>query len=145
VTVGEQVVERIEGAGGVLGLNGDRIRCRLPEEAAHLLGELRTYRNEVLVLLRRREETPSMPPGVRLIQWQLRKPPVAIETCAVVTDPALFASTTLEQLRLALTSPKRWVGWSVPQLIDRLAQVGVIVARESGCSVPTPYGMEGQR
>jgi len=73
-----------------------------------------------------------VPPGVRLIEWKLKEPPVAVETCAVVTDTALFARTTLEQLRTALAQPKRWIGWSVPQLIDRLAQVGVIVALESG-------------
>lgn len=56
---------------------------------------------------------------------------MAIESCAVVTDTALFARTTLEQLRAALAQPKRWVGWSVPQLVDRLAQVGVLVTVES--------------
>jgi hypothetical protein len=71
---------------------------------------------------------PAMPPGVGLIKWKLKEPPVAIETCAVVIAPALFAKATLDQLRVALESPKRWVGWSVPQLIDRLAQVGVQVA-----------------
>jgi hypothetical protein len=55
----------------------------------------------------------------------------AIETCAVVTDSGLFARTTLEQLRIALAEPKRWVGWSVPQLMDRLAEVGVRVPMES--------------
>ena len=71
-----------------------------------------------------------MPPGVRLVKWKLKEPPVAIETCTVVTEPALFASTTLEQLRIVLPNPKRWVGWGVFQLIERLAQVGVAVALE---------------
>jgi len=72
-----------------------------------------------------------MPTGVRLINWNLKEPPIAIDICSVVTDPPLFARSTLEQLGAALAEPKRWVGWSVPQLIDRLAQVGVIVALES--------------
>lgn len=72
----------------------------------------------------------AMPPGVRLIEWELREPPIAVETCAVVTDPGLFALMTLEQLRIAIAEPKRWVGWSIPQLIGRLAQVGVHVALE---------------
>ena len=38
-------------------------------------------------------------------------------------DPSLFARTTIEQLRAALANPKRWVGWSVRQLLDRLHQV----------------------
>ena len=73
----------------------------------------------------------SVPRGVHLVRWDLREPPVAIDTCSVVTDSGLFARTTLEQLRAALANPKRWVGWSVPQLIDRLAQVGVTVALET--------------
>jgi hypothetical protein len=72
-----------------------------------------------------------MPAGVRLVHWNLKEPPVAIDTCSVVIDPALFARSTLEQLRVALAQPKRWVGWSIPQLIDRLAQVGVTVTLES--------------
>ena len=72
----------------------------------------------------------AMPPGVRLVNWKLKEPPVAIETCAVVTDSGLFARTTLEQLGMALANPRRWEGWSVPQLLDRLAQVGVMVTLE---------------
>jgi hypothetical protein len=68
---------------------------------------------------------------VRLITWNLKEPPIAIETCAVVLDPALFAKSTLEQLRIVLENPKRWVGWTVPQLLDRLAQVGVEVSVEA--------------
>lgn len=127
MNVAEGVVERIEGMGGVLAVNGERIRARLPDDAAHLLEELRAHKDEVLSLLRRRKEIPPVPPGVRLILWSLRNPPIAIESCAVVTDTTLFARTTLEQLRVALENPKRWVGWSVPQLVERLAQVGVVV------------------
>ncbi len=67
---------------------------------------------------------------MRLIKWKLKEPPVAIDSYAFVTDSDLFARTTLEQLRAALSEPKRWVGWTVPQLIDRLAQIGVSVAVE---------------
>jgi hypothetical protein len=72
----------------------------------------------------------EIPPGVQLLNWNLRLPPVAIDTCSVVIDPALFARSTLEQLRTALENPKGWVGWTIPQLIDRLAQVGVVVILE---------------
>jgi hypothetical protein len=67
-------------------------------------------------------------------KWNLKEPPVAIESCAVVIEPALFARTTLEQLSIALQNPKRWIGWSVSQLVERLAQVGVAVALENGNS-----------
>ena len=83
-----------------------------------------------------------MPPGTRLVEWILKKPPVAIEACAIVTDTALFANTTVAQLGEALANPRRWVGWSVPQLIDRLGQVGVIVALERGSHSPVHHRME---
>ena len=74
---------------------------------------------------------PTVRPCVRVVEWSLKEPPIAIETCAVVTDPALFAGSTLRQLQTALENPKTWMGWSVSQLIDRLAQVGVQVVVES--------------
>ena len=134
MTPAEQVIERIEATGGVLAVYGERIRCRLPEDATHLLEELRERRDEVLAVLQQRDAVPRIPHGVRLLEWNLKKPPIGIETCAVVTDPALFARATLEQLRIALAEPKRWVGWSVPQLVQRLAQVGVTVALEQSKS-----------
>jgi hypothetical protein len=129
-----ETVSRLELVGGTLTLDGNRIRYSVPSEdseARALLAELRKHREEVRTFLQARAVIPTMPPGVRLIAWELKEPPVAIETCAVVIDPALFARTTLEQLRTALAQPGRWVGWSVPQLIDRLAQVGVSVALDS--------------
>ena len=129
-----EIVSRLEVGGGKLMLDGGRIRYSIPSgdtEAQTLLGELRKRRSEVVELLRVRATIPATPRGVRLVEWKLKDPPVAIEICAVVTDPARFAHTTLQQLWTALSQPKRWVGWSVPQLIDRLAQVGVTVALES--------------
>jgi hypothetical protein len=93
---------------------------------------LRSHKNEVSVFLRERETVPTMPPGVHLVSWELKEPPVVLEMCSVVTNTALFAKTTLEQLRTALANPRRWVGWSVPQLVDRLAQVGVQVKLDGG-------------
>jgi hypothetical protein len=107
----------------------------LPEEASPMLEELRARREEILLLLRQRGGAPSMPRGVQLIQWNLKDPPILIESSAVVTDPALFARATLEQLRSAIENRKRWVGWSVPQLVERLAQVGVSVALEREANI----------
>jgi hypothetical protein len=100
-----------------------------------LLKDLRMSRAEVLLLLRARCAAPAMPEGLTLFQWKLLDPPILIESSSVVTDPALFARTTLEQLRIALENPKRWVGWSVPQLIERLSMVGVSVVRENELNI----------
>lgn len=123
-----ELIERIEGIGGVLALrsDGQRIVYDVPAEAVPLLEELRANKDAVLRLLRERQEAPAMPPGIRLIGWQLKQPPIAIETCSVVMNPHVFAVVTLNQLDYALTT-KRWTGWSIPQLVDRLKQVGVQV------------------
>jgi hypothetical protein len=130
VTRAEQVIECIEAVGGALAIRGERIRCRLPQDATYLVEELRECRSEVLSALLRRETIQPVAPGVRLVKWNLKEPPIAIETCAIVTEPGLFARTTIEQLRIALENPERSVGWSIPQLVDRLEQVGVKVALE---------------
>ena len=119
-------VSFIEAAGAALRFDGRQVRVWYPNEEcrrelAEQVGALRARKREVAAFLRTRDIVPGMPQGVRLINWTLKEPPVAIDTCSVVTDPALFACSTLEQLQTALAQPKRWVGWTVPQLIDRLA------------------------
>lgn len=104
------------------------------EELAEQVAFLRAHREQVTAFLRERGVIPPMPPGVRLISWNLKHPPIAIEYHAVVTDPAKFARATLDELRERLANPKRKYGWSVPELIDRLAQVGVSVVLESAGS-----------
>lgn len=129
-----ELISRIETGGGELALLGDRVRVKYPfhckEALSPLLDRLREKREELAILLRARITIGAIPRGVRLVNLNLMQPPVAIETCAVVMEPALFARTTLEQLRIALTEQKRWVGWTIPQLVDRLHQVGVDVALE---------------
>jgi hypothetical protein len=126
-----EIVSRLEATGGKLTLDGERIRYSIPSgdaEARGLLAELRERKPEVTGLLRVRA---AMHPSVRLVAWNLKDPPIVIEYHAVVVDPAKFVRATLGELSERLTNPKRKYGWSVPQLIDRLAQVGVIVALES--------------
>jgi hypothetical protein len=128
VTTAENVIERIEVAGGMLVLNGDRIRCRVPEEVAHLVEDVRVHKGEILAVLKKREETPAMPPGVRLLRWQLKPAPVILTHFAVVTNVRRFISMTLLELKAAL-SGKRWLAGhrTARELVDRLEQCGVIV------------------
>ena len=129
------ILAEIEAAGAVLRLDGDKVRICYQDELqreqlAQHVGFLRARRDEVAEWLRARTAIPPMPPGVRLLSWNLKQAPVAIDTCSVVTEPAMFARSTLEQLRVSLAEPKRWVGWTVSQLVDRLQQVGVVVELE---------------
>jgi hypothetical protein len=86
-------------------------------------------------------ERHAVPSGIRLVSWNLMRPPIAIESYSVVVEPDLFARTTLEQLRIALAEPRRWVGWTVLQLIERLVQVGVTVTVDTRDS-PEPAERE---
>jgi hypothetical protein len=130
-----EVLGEVEAAGIALRLDGEKVRIWFPnttyrEQLAQQVAFLRSHREEVSEFLRTRHSIPAMPICVRLVAWNLKQPPVAIETCAVVIDSGLFARRTLEQLRIALTQPKRRLGWTIPQLLERLAQVGVIVSLE---------------
>ncbi len=129
-------VGQIEAAGAEFRLYGEKVRIWYPDEdrreelAAHV-NFLRERRSQVTAFLRTRTVVPPMPPGVRLVAWNLKEPPIAIEYHTVVIDPAKFARATLGELSERLTNAKRKYGWSVAQLIDRLSQVGVSVALES--------------
>lgn len=141
------LVREIEATGVTFRIDGERVRVYYPDDErrknlAEQIAFLRAHRREVTEFLRARSINPVLPCRVKVIRWSLKDPPVALETCAVVTDPAMFARTTLEQLRIALAEPTRWVGWTVPQLIDRRAQVGVIVlleSRKSNCSASSQF------
>jgi hypothetical protein len=133
------VVNEIEAAGACFRLEGEKVHVWYPsderrEELAARIAFLRNYRAEVKAFLKARTAIPVMPPGVRLVQWGLKEPPIVVETGSVVFDSALFASSTLVQLGDLLANPNRNVGWTVPQLIERLAQVGVAVLLKSEVS-----------
>jgi len=124
------IISRLEEAGGRLVLDGERIRYRIPTdnpEMHALLEAARAEKQAVLNYLRARDAIPAMPHGVRLMEWNLKEPPVCLEVYSVVTDTTKFARSTLGQIRRLLENPQAIVGWTLPQLIDRLAQVGVIV------------------
>jgi hypothetical protein len=130
-----KTLKEIEAVGIAVRLDGQKVRIWYPDpqqrrEFAGQISFLRSHKGEVVELLRMRTTIPSMPPGVRLVEWHLKEPPIGIETATVVTDPDLFARTTLAQLGVTLVDPDRRVGWSVPQLIERLSQVGAIVTIE---------------
>ncbi len=132
MTSAEQVIERIEAVGGVLGMRGERIRCRLPEDAAHLLDDLKAHKNEVMIALRKRD-IPPMPEGVRLVSWEPRPAPVLLTTASVVTDVDQFIADTLAQLDTTLRSKQGPAkNWEARELVDRLEQCGVMIEVRTG-------------
>lgn len=133
-----ELINQIEASGGVLTLNGESINYKIPVDIKPLIAKLSETKTEAVRILRERQRDeralacPTLPQGVRLIRYEPKVAPVTIGVCSTVIDAALFIRTTLEQLRIALEEPKRRIGWSVFQLIERLGQMGVIVMVDSG-------------
>jgi hypothetical protein len=70
----------------------------------------------------------AMPKGIRLIRWEPKTAPVVIDVCSVVVDVSKFIAGELRALDSRLNNPATiHGGFSVPQMLDRLAQVGVTV------------------
>jgi len=126
-----QTLDEIEAAGIALRLEGEKVRISYPdeerrEELAGQVAFLRAHKDQVLRLLRRRQEIPEMPPGVRLVHWEPKPAPVVLTQSSVVTDVDRFIRMTLLELKATLAG-KRWQSghWSVRDLVDRLEQCGV--------------------
>lgn len=76
-------------------------------------------------------EIPQMPNGVRLVHWDPQPAPAAIDICSVVLNIPKFIKTELQALDSRLNNPQTiHGGFTVPQILDRLAQVGLIVTVE---------------
>jgi hypothetical protein len=123
-----EVLRAVEKAGGSLALNRGRIKYSIPRPATWLVSELRQQRGEIVALLQQRTASLSMPPGVRLVRWAPKEPPVLLHQCSVVIDVEKFISATLAQLWARLEGKDFLAGnWPQRELIERLEQVGVEV------------------
>jgi hypothetical protein len=126
-----EVLDVVQNLGGSLTLNGERIQYEIPTSADWLITELRQHREELVELLRGCEIPPPMPPGVRLLKWKPKTPPVAIVRMGIVTNVDKFIGATLRELRARLEGKDFLAGnWSLRELVDRLEQVGVAVKVE---------------
>ena len=125
------MVAEVEAMGVEFRLAGGRVKASIPSDMqchmAPVLERLRANRGQLVDLLRQRYR-PAMPPGVRLVAWEPKTPPVALATCSVVNDTEKFIISTLRQLDAALRG-RSWAAdnWSVRDLCERLEQVGVLV------------------
>jgi hypothetical protein len=126
-----EVLEAVQNAGGSLTLSGERIQYTLPNSAVWLVPELKQNREELVGLLREGGTPPPMPPGVRLLKREPKTPPVAIVRMGIVSNVDKFIGATLWALRARLEGKDFLAGnWSLPELVDRLEQVGVEVKVE---------------
>jgi hypothetical protein len=133
-----EVLEAVQDSGGSLTLSGERIQYILPDSAVWLVPELKQNREELIGLLRGAASPPPMPPGVRLLKWEPRDPPIAIVHIGIVNNVDRFVGATVRQLRARLEGKDFLAGnWSLRELVDRLEQVGVVVSIENtrSCSL----------
>jgi hypothetical protein len=67
-----------------------------------------------------------LPRGVRLVRYEPKPPPIAIDVCSIVVDVERFIQTELAELDARLHSPIQIRGgWGVFTILDRLRQVGL--------------------
>jgi hypothetical protein len=126
-----ELLEAVQNLGGSLTLSGERIQYAIPDFALWLVTELKQHREELIGLLREEATPPPMPPGVRLLSWEPKTPPIAIVHMGIVSNVDKFVTATLLQLRARLDGKDSLAGnWSLRELVDRLEQVGVAVEIE---------------
>jgi hypothetical protein len=130
-----ELLETVQNLGGLLTLSGERIQYTLPNSAAWLVSELKEHRKELIGLLREERTRPPMPLGVRLIKWEPKNAPIAIVRIGIVTNVPKFIDATLLELKARLEGKDFLAGnWPLPELVDRLEQVGVAVAIETSAT-----------
>ncbi len=130
-----EVLHAIEKVGGALRLNGGQIKYTIPKPALWLVTELKQHREALIELLEERGTPLSMPPGIRLLKWEPKNPPIAIVRMGIVSNVPKFIADTLSQLQARLEGKDLLAGnWSLRELVDRLEQVGVVVKVESAQS-----------
>jgi len=129
-------VAAFEALGGTLELHGEQVevvyQTHLRQAVSPLLGELRAHREAVRAFLRERSsggrapaECPPLPPAVRLLRYAPKVAPVAVQPCSIVTDVGKFIRAYLEDLEWRLAHPNTYACASLPEILAKLAEVGV--------------------
>ena len=89
-------------------------------------GRVRQSQETTPVLVKAATECPPLPPGVRLMSYRPKQPPVAVTVCSVVTDVPKFIEHCLAELSARLHSPVQIrAGDSVFELLSKLADCGL--------------------
>ncbi len=127
----QAILDEMSQRGVTARVDGATLRLK-PREALDddLLARIKEHKPEIIRAL---AAIPPMPEGVRLVNWEPKPAPVAIDVCSVVVDVPKFVQGELRALDSRLNNP--WTihgGFTVPQILDRLRQVGVEVALEIG-------------
>jgi hypothetical protein len=144
-----EMITKVEACGGRLWLDEDHIKYSAPKsvlpEIRPFLHELRAHRDELAAVLRERPSAegvsappncPPLPQNVRLIRYAPKKPPVAVQPRSIVTDVDKFICAYLRDLRFRLEHPEAYACAPLPEILAKLAEVGLELALETP-DVPT--------
>jgi hypothetical protein len=136
-----ELIAEFEARGGEFGFDGNQINVQYPPERrealALILETLRANREAVAALVCERfrgvaapARCPPLPPGVRLVNYTPKKPPVAVAPISIVTDVDKFIQAYLMDLGHRLQYPETHACASLPEILAKLAEVGLELALE---------------
>jgi hypothetical protein len=146
-----EAIETLESLGCTIQLEGERLKVRGPEvpEVAALVSELRAQREEALRLVRERGSAPPtedevkrlLPLGVRVVRYAPKTPPVAVAPVSVVTNVGKFIRACLGDLESRLENPDQYSAPPLPEILSKLADVGLELKIEDAAGVPNAHGL----
>lgn len=132
-----EILAELQRRGVSAAVEGNTLRLR-PKRVLDdaLLARVREHKADMLLEIAQQilKNCPRLPKGVRLLRWEPKAPPVAIDVCSIVVDLSKFIEGELRTLDSRLNNP--WTihgGFSVPQMLDRLRQVGLEVELDPKC------------
>ena len=134
----QAILDDLARRGITVRLDGETLRLG-PREALDdgLIARIKEHKPEILRALAT-PAFPLLPKGVQLVRYSPKSPPVAIDMCSVVVDVSKFVQSELRTLGSRLNNPVTiHGGFTVPQMLDRLRQVGLEVELE-GKGRPEP-------
>lgn len=134
--------------GGEFILEKDHLEVQYPRRQmgalTPVLATLRAHRHEVAILIRGRHsggvsapaQCPRLPAGVRLVKYVPKNPPVAVGAINIVTDVDMFIRAYLADLQHRLQHPKTYACATLPEIIAKLAEVGLELTIEPDLAKP---------
>jgi hypothetical protein len=133
-----EAIKEFESRGGRLLFEGADVSVTYPreqkDEIQAVVRTLRANRDRVIEMVRERQGVPApskcppLPPGVRLVSYRPKAPPVALALVSIVNDVDRFILAYLGDLRWRLAHPNTHACAPLREILTKLAEVGVELA-----------------
>jgi hypothetical protein len=135
----QEVLQSLEARGVRFRLEGEKVKAALPKPTPPTvvrdLEALRARRDEVrrLIAGTAHGDCPyPLPPGVRLVRYVPKAPPVEIVPISIVNDVDKFIRSCLRDLQFRLEHPKAYACAPLHEILAKLAEVGVELEIDAG-------------